>query len=214
MSRHPGSTTTDLADCAHVVFVIRDPFERLVSGFVQQVLNRALGPYPELEDSVRALTGRPRAELSFADFVGRYLGSEASTASTCISRRRSRTWRRSAIRRCCTTGASPRTPPSSSARRIAERYFRKPVNAWSRSPATATRTPPRRPAGELRRRLEATGSLPDRGDLMTPPLADRLARIYAADLALFARYRRCGPPTRSVRRRSTCAATTSRRISR
>src|SRR5688500_14430029 len=61
LSRHHRLDYDDLAECAHVVFVIRDPFERLVSGFVQQVVNRALGPYPELEESVRALTGRPRA---------------------------------------------------------------------------------------------------------------------------------------------------------
>jgi hypothetical protein len=66
----------DIAGCAHVIFVIRDPFERAVSGYLQQIVSRLDEPYPVLEDGVRGLTGRTRAELSFADFVEFYLGTE------------------------------------------------------------------------------------------------------------------------------------------
>jgi sulfotransferase famil protein len=188
MTRHHRLDYAGIADCAHVVFVIRDPFERLVSGFVQQVVNRALGPYPELEGSVRALTGKTRAELSFADFVEGYLGSEdfarinvhftpqvahlAPIRYTAVLHDRS-----------LAADAVHVFGPA-----IAGRYFQKPVNATGqiarhRDPDAAVM-----PAGELRRRLDATGSLPDRADLLTPPLAAQLARIYAADVALFARY--------------------------
>ena len=42
ISRHHRLDYSDLAGCAHLVFVIRDRFERLVSGLMQQVMNRAL----------------------------------------------------------------------------------------------------------------------------------------------------------------------------
>ena len=151
-------------------------------------MNRALGPYPELEDSVRALTGHSRAELSFADFVERYLGSEdfarinvhftPQVAHLAPIRYTAVLHDRSLAADAVHVFGAP----------LAERYFQEPVNAWlqiarHRDPDAAAA-----PAGELRRRLDATGSLPDRADLLTPPLAARLARIYAADLALFARY--------------------------
>jgi transposase len=72
----------------------------------------------------------------------------------------------------------------------AERYFRRPVNAMGQIARHRDPDAWRTAAGELRRRLEATGSLPDRADLLTPPLAARLSEIYAADLALYDRYAR------------------------
>jgi hypothetical protein len=189
MSRHHRLDYADLAGCAHVIFVIRDPFERILSGFVQQLVNRALGPYPELEDSVRTITGRGRAELSFADFVERYLGSEDFARINVHFT--PQVAHLAPIR--YTAVLHDRTLAADAAHvfgpAIAGRYFGRPVNAWSQVARHRDPDAAAIPAGELRRRLDATGALPDRADLLTPPLAARLAAIYAADLALFARYR-------------------------
>jgi hypothetical protein len=190
ISRHHRLDYDDLAACAHVIFVIRDPFERLVSGFVQQVLNRSLGPYPELEDSVRALTGRTRAELSFADFVEDYLGSgDFARINVHFTPQVAHL-----APICYTTVLHDKTLAADAAQvfgaATAERYFRRPVNAMGQIARHRDPDAWSTPAGELRRRLDVTGSLPDRADLLTPPLAARLAEIYAADLALYERYTR------------------------
>ena len=190
ISRHHRLDYRDLASCAHVIFVIRDPFERVVSGFVQQVLNRALGPHPELEDSVRALTGRTRAELSFADFVESYLGSgDFARVNVHFTPQVAHL---APIR--YTAVLHDRTLAADAAHvfgpDVAERYFRKPMNAMGQIARHRDPDAWKTPAGELRRRLEATGSLPDRADLLTPPLMARLSEIYAADLTLYDRYRR------------------------
>lgn len=179
----------DLPGCSRMIFVIREPMERIVSGFVQQVVNRALGPYVELDESVQALTGRSRAELSFADFVTRYLGSEDFARINVhftpqISHLAPILYTDVLEIRSLAADAMQVFGPATAAR-----YFHEPVNAMSQIARHRDPEAWRTPAGELRRRLDATGSLPERADLLAPPLRERLAEIYAGDVALFARYR-------------------------
>jgi hypothetical protein len=188
----------DLAGCARVIFVIREPLERIVSGFVQQVLNRALGPYPELEESVQALTGKSRAELSFADFVTHYLGSEDFTRINVHFAPQIAHLAPILYTDVLETRTLAADAGQVFGAETAAHYFRQPVNAMSQIARHRDPEAWRTPAGELRRRLEATGSLPERADLLAPPLRDRLAGIYAGDVALFARYRalRAADPAR------------------
>jgi hypothetical protein len=72
---------------------------------------------------------------------------------------------------------------------MADRYFREPINAMSKIPRYRDPDAWRTPAGELRRRLEASGSLPEHADLLSAPLRARLAEIYVDDVALFTRYK-------------------------
>lgn len=174
--------------CARRVFVIRDPLERIASGYLNQVVMRLDEPYPVLADSVAAVAGRARAELSFADFVERYLGSEdfarvdvhfapqvahlAPLAYTHVLHAPS-----------LAADAAQVFGPE-----LAAAHFARPVNP---SADLSTAALPRAwaiPAGELRRRLDAEGRLPRKADLLAGPPAARLAAIYAADLALYARY--------------------------
>ncbi len=189
----------DLDACAHAIFVIRDPYERIVSGYLQQVVSRLDEPYPVLAQSVREIAGRDRAGLSFADFVELYLGAGdfsridvhfmPQVAHLAPIRYSDVLWDRHLAE-----DAAQVFGPA-----LAEEYFRRPVNAMAHLARHADPDAWKTPAGELHRRFTASGALPARDDLLTPALRERLAAIYAADLALFERYlsARAADPSRA-----------------
>jgi hypothetical protein len=189
----------DIAGCAHVIFVIRDPFERAVSGYLQQIVSRLDEPYPVLEDGVRGLTGRTRAELSFADFVEFYLGTEDFSRIDVhfmpqVAHLAPIRYSDVLLDKSLAEDAAQVFGLA-----LAEQYFRRPVNAMAHLARQDDPDAWKTPAGELHRRFRASGALPARGDLLTPALRERLAGIYAADLALFTRYMsaRAADPSRA-----------------
>jgi len=174
--------------CRHVVFVIRDPLERIVSGYLNQVVMRLHQPYPVLAESIQAVTGRSRGELSFKDFIDRYL--ETRDFSRINVHYLPQVAHLAPLRY---TVLEDKTLASDAAQvfgpAIAAEYFARPINASS---AIAVRHEPEAwslPAAELRRRLDETASMPRKADLLTPETIAQLGAIYRDDVALFARYR-------------------------
>jgi hypothetical protein len=178
-----------VAACARMIFIVRDPLERAASGYLQQVVKRLHEPYPVLADSIAAVTGRPRDELSFEDFVTGYLGTRdfgrinvhflpqvdhlAPLLYTHVLQ----------VATLAGDAAEVFGPA------IAGRYFAQPVNDLAPVSVDPVREAWRQPAAALRARFDASGVLPRKADLLAPETAGPLAEIYAADVALLARYR-------------------------
>ena len=183
------------ATCRHVIFVIRDPLERIVSGYLNQVVMRLHEPYPVLADSIEAVTGRTRGELSFKDFIDRYLETRDFTAINVHY-----TPQIAHLAPLRYTVMQDKTLAADAAQvlgpALAAEYFARPLNASS---AIAPRAEPDAwslPAAELRRRLDETQTMPRKADLLTPEIIAQLGAIYRDDVALFARYqaRRAADP--------------------
>lgn len=170
------------------IFVIRDPLERVASGFLSQVVLKLGTPYPEMYDGIEAATGQARHEVTFESFVDRYLcGRDWKDINPHFLPMRNHL---SDI--VYTDVLHDRTLREDVGlvlgEEAAERHFARPVYSTSRFPTWNEEGMDRLTTGRIAAVMAENRRLPGKEALLGPALRERLLERYAMDVRLYADY--------------------------
>lgn len=172
-----------IAKSANRIVVLREPLERLVSGFLNQYVMR-LQRGSAMHDDVAKISQVPVAEITFRQFTEHYLLRVSpedlnphfySQESHLAAVEYNRIWLMEELRS---------KVEALFGHEISERYFSRKVNATVDIPRYETRALDL-PARKLFRRWSQHGQLPSVKALTTGALGDQILSYYAKDALLY-----------------------------
>lgn len=182
MIRHQMMRSADAARCDRIVFVYRDPVERIVSLFKNKFIMR--DGYEDLFQSYAASVGEDPNRASFRRFVQEYLRRDLRGLDPHVLPQAYH------LKRFRYTDAIPiqdlhQRMAAILGEELAGTYFKRPVNATS-SAKIELHGAMDTPAEVLAERFSAQNTMPRDEDLLDQNLKASLREIYAADAAMIA----------------------------
>lgn len=171
------------------IFVIRDPLERVVSGFLNQIVFKIDTPYPEMFNVIKTDLGLDPADLTFHTFVEQYLcGLSLAQINahfhpiTVILGPIEYThvlWDRYLYEDVALVLGKD----------TADAYFTKPLNSTSKISNYAADDACLLSARDIFETFKSSGKVPDKGSfLCMDAVQDRLRNAYQRDLELYQSY--------------------------
>lgn len=182
MVRHHRATDADLS--LPTVLILRDPFERIASAFLNQFIMRLGRNETELHESVAHVTGTPPADLSFGTFVEGYVLKAGAALDRHFHPQASHVLPM-AYSHVLSLGDVARGMAGLLGERIATEFFGKPVNAAQRFELKNHGGDAHTPAGALASAFAENKALPPKSALLTAETRARLAPFLQQDAALW-----------------------------
>ena len=206
MTEHHRLSRRDLKGMERVILVLRDPIDRVVSGYLNQFVLRLDRRAESMHPVVESAVGKRAGDVTFRDFVERYLG-ETST----------RLWNKHFVPQIdhvypmrysdvVWQGDLEADMGFVIGRSLARTYFGRQKNAVRHSDVGATTRASNLSAHRLLRRYQDDGDLPRKDAFLPDELRACLGDLYADDVRLFAwfmdlRQGKAGPVAMDVRGR-------------
>lgn len=184
MIKHQMMRSADAPACDRIVFVYRDPVERIASLYKNKFIMR--DGHEDLFRSYARLIGQDPDQVTFRDFVMKYLQPNFRLLDPHVLPQ---------IRHLKRFHYSDAIPMQSLHTRmthilgesLADRYFSTPVNATAKSQTVDLPDAADCKAGELAEQFSKDGTMPANSSLLDGPVKERLQELYAADIQMIAR---------------------------
>lgn len=167
------------------LFVVRDPIERVVSGFLNQVMSKFDRSYPEMFDGIARAAGKPLCDITFRDFVTKYLGGEqwrdVNAHFSPVSSMLGPLYYDAVIDMDDLRDASSILFGDV----ISDKYFSRKINATSNNPSQDTKGLVDTKLVELHKNFLSTRKYPDKKCFYDADIYEKLNNIYEKDVYLY-----------------------------
>lgn len=178
MRRYHRLTLPELQGCDHLIFVYRDPVERMLSMFRNKFIARSGAE--DIRRSYARITGQSVDDSSFRQFIDSYLTADIARLDPHVVPQRMH------LQRAVYTDVLPMSGLHAGMRRIlgkalADEYFLRPANSTFHVPLGEMPGAAEAPIGELAALYASEGLMPDNASLLPPDLERSLKSIYAMD---------------------------------
>lgn len=165
-------------DCDRIIFVYRDPVERIISLFKNKFIQRK--GHEDIFRNYRDLTGVAPEQATFRHFVLDYLRPNFRSLDLHLL---PQSWH---LKRHFYTDAIPMGNLHARmieivGREIADRYFSKPTNTTQQSRAVDMTNCIETPANKLAAVYESSVAMPANNSFLDPEIRTRLEALYADD---------------------------------
>lgn len=182
LSQHHGvANANQITSADYTFFVYRDPYERLVSLYLNKFVNRYTSI--DIENSYKKWTGQDADDASFSDFVSTFCSPPFKAKDPHI-RPQARHLFKIRYDKAVPMSGLYNFACEEFGAELADLHFQKPVNAtlkatapWSGDAVAAT-------ARQLRQHFDKSGRLPKTSDFADPVLIDLVKDRYAIDYEL------------------------------
>lgn len=187
MTAYAKCDDADIAKAEVRSFILRDPVERVISGWLNQVVQRVGRIYPEMFDGIESAIGKPVKETTFAEFAQEYLAEgqiNGHFMSVCDHLKpityshvlHDKTLSEDA---CYAFGELR-----------AEKFFSKHLNSTSALKSHDADNIVNVPAGRILETFQSKRSLPSKSSFMNSEAIEAVRHIYRHDIALYKDYLR------------------------
>ncbi|MCA0997315.1 sulfotransferase family 2 domain-containing protein [Alloyangia pacifica] len=181
MRRYHRLTSAELAACDNLIFVFRDPVQRMLSMFRNKFI--AGSGAEDIRRSYEKTTGKPVETATFRDFITDYLSRDFALLDRHVLPQRTH------LQRALYTDVLPVSDLYQGMSRVlgaemAAKYFLRPANSTFQVPLLEMPGAADMPVGALVRHFEQEGSMPDDASLLPSKLARRLRALYAMDYGI------------------------------
>lgn len=185
MHRYRAASYREVSRAKRRVFVLRNPIERVVSGFLNQVVLKIDDDYPEMFVEMEKQVEKPRGDVTFEDFVSNYLcAADFSQVNAhfhpVVSHLGDFRYTHVLIDKTMYKDAW-----AVFGREIADKYFAVRRNDTSKLKSEKTPKAHLISAREILSTYRTEGYLPTKGSFISPDLRVALEKQYAADMTLF-----------------------------
>lgn len=169
------------------IVVLRNPVERIVSGYISQFLMRLERPTPEMHGSIETLTSVPSSMMTFEIFVQNYLSHGPKKINAHFAHQYLH------MAPVEYTDVLSFENLFSDAeyifgKEVASKYFSRPINATYKFTNMKDPKASQRTAKYLMEHFQETRSLPEKSCFLTPKITNALNEIYHFDLDLYKKY--------------------------
>lgn len=186
MVRHHRATDAELS--SPMVLVLRDPFERIASAFLNQFIMRLGRNETELHESVARVTGKRPADLSFTTFLKAYVLRAGAALDRHFHPQSTHVLPMS-YSHVIALGEIERGMAGLLGDAIAAEFFGTPVNAAKRFETDSHGGDAETPAGELSAAFADHKTLPEKSSLLTADIRGTMAPFLEQDIALWSAFR-------------------------
>jgi hypothetical protein len=178
LQHHSARYPKDFVAADHIIFVYRDPLERVVSLFKDKFV--AQSGAADIFKNYLEVTGQAPEDATFSDFVDRYLGHNWTRLDSHVLPQRRH------LAPVIYTDAIPLRKLHVGMSRVvgaevADAYFKKPSNSTPRLILDDVKDASDLSAGYLRARFRACGAMPDGGAFLKGKHRQRLEALYRED---------------------------------
>lgn len=172
-------------EAKHRLFVIRNPVERVVSGFLNQIVENPELHYPEMFDVIEKTIEKPIAEVTFRDFVIKYLA--ASNLKNINSHFHPVTTTLAPLKYDSVIEMKDLYESSKSlfGLEIANKYFKQRINSSTNNKTLPADNYYDMSIGDLHSKYLANGLHPSKKDMLDKEILQCIQSIFSSDIQLF-----------------------------
>lgn len=185
MGRYHKLTPAQMAKQGMRIVVLRDPIERIISGYVNLFLMRLDRPMLTVHRAIEEFTSKPASAVNFEMFIRDYLAQGNVDEHYAPQEKHLAPLHYSHV---LDTDNLYSDTVSIFGERLAKRYFARPRNSTAHLSQDHDPDAYRRTVGELFNAYKETGKLPTKEGFLTDQIREELEEIYKDDVEIWNRY--------------------------